>query len=153
MPAFNKETALYGLIRIALFPFQWMPYSWIQAIGRVMGSAIFIAPPNIGSGRSAISSCQRSRFNQRRAHPDQQGILSKPSHRMSRIPAPKPGKAALFRHLLRKSGGGRKLTAKRPGDRLFLRPSIQLGNPLSRRDEPDERDCCRQTDSEQKLYR
>ena len=45
MPVF-KETALYWIIRAASFPFQWMPYSWIQAIGRVLGSIIYYCIPN-----------------------------------------------------------------------------------------------------------
>lgn len=45
MLVFSKENAAYWLIRIFLFPFQWMPYSWIQAVGRVMGSAIFYFSP------------------------------------------------------------------------------------------------------------
>src|SRR5579871_3910213 len=43
MPA---ETALYWIIRAASFPFQWMPYSWIQAIGRVLGNLIYYCIPN-----------------------------------------------------------------------------------------------------------
>lgn len=36
-----KENAVYWLIRIASIPFQWMPYSWIHAIGRIIGSLMF----------------------------------------------------------------------------------------------------------------
>jgi len=51
MPAFKfdfvqfksraQEIAIYLLIRFASLPLQWMPYSWIQVIGRAAGSLIF----------------------------------------------------------------------------------------------------------------
>lgn len=41
MPRLNKEDLLYQLIRIATFPFSLLPFSWIHAIGRVLGLAAF----------------------------------------------------------------------------------------------------------------
>lgn len=32
-----KERLVYSLIRLATLPFQWMPYPWIHAVGRVLG--------------------------------------------------------------------------------------------------------------------
>jgi Kdo2-lipid IVA lauroyltransferase/acyltransferase len=37
----SNEIAIYWLIRFVSIPFQWMPYSWIQIIGRVIGSLMF----------------------------------------------------------------------------------------------------------------
>jgi len=37
----RREALVYWLIRCAAFPFQWMPYSWIQRMGRFFGSLIF----------------------------------------------------------------------------------------------------------------
>lgn len=37
----NRETASYILIRIATYPFSWMPYSWIHRIGKCIGSIAF----------------------------------------------------------------------------------------------------------------
>lgn len=37
----NKHRFIYYLIRIMTFPFQWMPFSWIRAIGKKAGLAAF----------------------------------------------------------------------------------------------------------------
>ncbi|HSX38131.1 MAG TPA: hypothetical protein VLE95_04795 [Chlamydiales bacterium] len=36
-----KESCFYWLVRLAAFPFEWMPYSWIQIIGRRIGTIAF----------------------------------------------------------------------------------------------------------------
>ncbi len=44
--AVSNEVLIYCLIRAASFPFRWMPYSWIAAIGKRIGSLIFYCMPS-----------------------------------------------------------------------------------------------------------
>ncbi len=41
----SKELWTYYLIRLLAFPFQWMPYSWIHAIGNRLGAILFYLMP------------------------------------------------------------------------------------------------------------